>query len=114
MVKYGAATTYVCRGNWMECIKSTSLPVGVMEDAGCECSSKKYYAGDLIVMVSDGVLDSILFENKDDYMHTLLEALKDEEPETVVEAVIQDIRSVCGKRLKDDATIIVCKVMKNL
>ena len=114
LVKYGAATTYVCRGNWMECIKSTSLPVGVMEDAGCECSSKKYYAGDLIVMVSDGVLDSILFENKDDYMHTLLEALKDEEPETVVEAVIQDIRSVCGKRLKDDATIIVCKVMKNL
>lgn len=112
LVKYGAATTYVCRGNWMECIKSTSLPVGVMEDAGCECSSKKYYAGDLIVMVSDGVLDSILFENKDDYMHTLLEALKDEEPETVVEAVIQDIRSVCGKRLKDDATIIVCKVMK--
>ena len=114
LVKYGAATTYVCRGNWMECIKSTSLPVGVMEDAGCECSSKKYYAGDLIVMVSDGVLDSILFENKDDYMRTLLEALKDEEPETVVEAVIQDIRSVCGKRLKDDATIIVCKVMKNL
>ena len=114
LVKYGAATTYVCRGNWMECIKSTSLPVGVMEDAGCECSSKKYYAGDLIVMVSDGVLDSILFENKDDYMHTLLETLKDEEPETVVEAVIQDIRSVCGKRLKDDATIIVCKVMKNL
>ena len=55
-----------------------------------------------------------MFENKDDYMHTLLEALKDEEPETVVEAVIQDIRSVCGKRLKDDATIIVCKVMKNL
>ena len=47
-------------------------------------------------------------------MHTLLESLKDEEPETVVEAVIQDIRSVCGKRLKDDATIIVCKVMKNL
>ena len=60
------------------------------------------------------MLDSILFENKDDYMRTLLEALKDEEPETVVEAVIQDIRSVCGKRLKDDATIIVCKVMKNL
>ena len=98
----------------MECIKSTSLPVGVMEDAGCECSSKKIYAGDLIVMVCDGVRDSNMFEIKDDYMHTLLEALKDEEPETVVEAVIQDIRSVCGKRLKDDATIIVCKVMKNL
>lgn len=113
-VKYGAATTYICRGNWMECVKSTSLPVGVMEDAGCECGSKKYYAGDLIVMVSDGVLDSIMFENKDDYMHTLLDRLKEEEPEAVVDAIVQDIRSVCGKRLKDDATMIVCKVMKNV
>ena len=114
LVKYGAATTYIRRGTWMECIKSTSLPVGVIEDAGCECSSKKYYAGDLIVMVSDGVLDSILFENKDDYMNTLLSELEDEAPESVVDTMVREIRSVCGRRLKDDATIVVCKVVKNL
>lgn len=114
LVKYGAATTYIRRGTWMECIKSTSLPVGVIEDAGCECSGKKYYAGDLIVMVSDGVLDSILFENKDDYMNTLLSELEDEAPESVVDTMVREIRSVCGRRLKDDATIVVCKVVKNL
>ena len=86
----------------------------MIEDAGCECSSKKYYAGDLIVMVSDGVLDSILFENKDDYMNTLLSELEDETPEAVVDTMVREIRSVCGRRLKDDATIVVCKVMKNL
>ena len=98
----------------MEGIKSTSLPIGVVEDAGCECSSKKYYAGDYIVMVSDGVLDSILFENKDDYMNTLLSEFDDGEPEEIVNTIVQEIQSVCGKRLKDDATIVVCKVMKNL
>ena len=114
LVKYGAATTYIRRGEWMECIKSTSLPIGIVEDAGCECSSKKYYAGDYIVMVSDGVLDSILFENKDDYMNTLLSEFDDGEPEEIVDTIVREIRSVCGKRLKDDATIVVCKVMKNL
>lgn len=114
LVKYGAAATYIRRGEWMECIKSTSLPIGVVEDAGCECSSKKYYAGDYIVMVSDGVLDSILFENKDDYMNTLLSEFDDGEPEEIVNTIVQEIQSVCGKRLKDDATIVVCKVMKNL
>lgn len=114
LVKYGAATTYICRGNWMECVKSTSLPVGIVENAGCECSSKKYYTGDVIVMVSDGVLDSIMFENKDDYMHTLLTKFSKEEPDTIADAIVNGIRGVCGKRLKDDATIVVCKVVKNL
>ena len=65
-------------------------------------------------MVSDGVLDSILFENKDDYMNTLLSELGDEVPESVVDTMVREIRSVCGRRLKDDATIVVCKVVKNL
>lgn len=114
LIKYGAATTYIRRGNWMECVKSTSLPVGVIEDAGCECSCKKYYHNDLIVMVSDGVLDSIMFENKDDYMNTILSNCSDQEPEEVVETIVSEIHKVCGKRLRDDATIIVAKVMKNL
>lgn len=114
LLKYGAATTYVQRGNWMECIKSTSLPVGVVTDAGCECSLKKYYKDDLIVMVSDGVLDSILFENKDDYMNTLLGKMGKEEPDDIADTIVGEIRKVCGKRLKDDATLVVCRVMKNL
>lgn len=113
LLKYGAATTYVKRGNWMECIKSTSLPVGVMTDAGCECSLKKYYKDDLLVMVSDGVLDSILFENKDDYMNTLLGKMGEEEPDEIADTIVGEIRKVCGKRLKDDATLVVCRVMKN-
>lgn len=114
LIKYGAAATYISRGNWMECVKSTSLPVGVTENARCECSIKKYFAGDLIVMVSDGVLDSIMVENKDDYMRARIQDIKDEEPEDIVRTLIEEIRSTCGNRLKDDATIIACRVMKNV
>ena len=47
-------------------------------------------------------------------MHTLLTKFSKEEPDTIADAIVSGIRGVCGKRLKDDATIVVCKVVKNL
>ena len=64
--KQGAATTFVKRGQWIEVIKSTSLPMGVIDGAVCETCRKKFYKDDIIVMVSDGVLESIVFENKEE------------------------------------------------
>lgn len=112
--KQGAATTFVKRGEWIEMIKSTSLPVGVVPDAACEKCMKKFYSNDMIVMVSDGLLESILFENKEDYMKELMLDSKAAEPEELADDIIDNIKSLGGNRLKDDATIIVCKIVKSL
>ena len=114
MYKQGAATTYIKRGEWMEMIKSTSLPVGVIDNAVCEKCTKKFYNNDIIVMVSDGVLESIIFENKEDYMRELLSEIDMDEPEDIASEIVSEIRSLSGKRLKDDATIIVSKLVKSL
>jgi hypothetical protein len=42
-LKLGAACTYIKRGNWVECIKSTSLPMGVLEEIDMETITKKLY-----------------------------------------------------------------------
>lgn len=112
--KQGAATTYVKRGEWMEMIKSTSLPVGVIDGAVCEHCSKKFYDKDMIVMVSDGILESIIFENKEDYMRELLRDADTDDPEELVSYVAEQIVSQGGNRLCDDATIIACKLVKSL
>ncbi len=114
MYKQGAATTYIKRKDWMELVKSTSLPVGIIEGATCEKCSKKFFPGDLIVMVSDGVLESIVFENKDDYMQELLEGLSSDDPEDVVKEISDQIKAMSGNRLADDATVVVCKLVKTL
>lgn len=114
MYKQGAATSYVKRGEWLEMIKSTSLPVGVIEGAVCEKCVKKFYKNDIIVMVSDGILESVIFENKDDYLRDILCEMELDEPEDIVEYVIEKIKSVGGNRLRDDATIIACKLVKTL
>lgn len=112
--KQGAATTYIKRGEWLEMIKSTSLPVGIIEGAVCEKCTKKFYNNDIIVMVSDGVLESIIFENKEDYMRELLLKTDSSEPEDIAGDIANQIRAMSGSRLKDDATIIVCKLVKSL
>ena len=112
--KQGAATTFVKRGEWIEYIKSTSLPVGITPDAACEKCMKKFYSDDMIVMVSDGLLESIIFENKEDYMKELMLNNKASEPDEMADEIIENVKSLSGNRLKDDATVIVCKIVKSL
>lgn len=112
--KQGAATTYIKRGNWMELVKSTSLPVGVVDGAVCEQCTKKFYHQDMIVLVSDGVLESIIFENKEDYLRDLLLKTDENDPEELVSYIVKEIHGMCGNRLQDDATIVACKLVKSL
>lgn len=112
LYKQGAATTFVRRGEWIELIKSTSLPMGVIDGAVCETCRKKFYTGDVILMVSDGVLESIVVENKEDYLRDLLLGIPSDEPEEIATAILSDIKGMSGNRLKDDASLIVMRLVK--
>ena len=107
LYKQGAAATYVKRGDWIEVIKSTSLPVGIEEEAVCEKSMKKFYENDIIIMISDGVMESIVFENREDYMKEIIQNSESIFAEEIADDIITGIRNLNGKNLKDDATVLV-------
>ena len=112
LFKQGAATTFVKRGQWIELIKSTSLPMGVIDGAVCENCRKKFYHNDIIVMVSDGVLESIVVENSDDYLRDLLLNSDNQDVEEIATEIADAIGSISGNRLRDDASIIVVRLSK--
>ena len=58
-VKLGAASTFIKRGNWVEKISSTTLPIGMFKAVDYDYVTKKLYEGDIIIMVTDGVLDCL-------------------------------------------------------
>ncbi|MFR6561802.1 MAG: SpoIIE family protein phosphatase [Eubacterium ventriosum] len=47
-LKMGAACTYIKRGGWVECIKSTSLPMGIFEQVDMETITKNFMPGILL------------------------------------------------------------------
>ena len=55
--KLGAAPTYLRRDGALRCITSSTLPAGLNRDATPEISRFHLRAGDLAVLVSDGVTD---------------------------------------------------------
>lgn len=112
LFKQGAATTYIKRRKWIEEIKSTSLPMGVDEEACCEQLSKKIYNQDIILMLSDGVYEDLIYENKEDYIRNLLINMEYDDVEQVADYIIENVTRNSRKELSDDATIIVCKLMK--
>ncbi|MCM1157400.1 MAG: SpoIIE family protein phosphatase [Bacteroidales bacterium] len=109
-IKLGASTTFIKRKERVECIRSTSLPVGVLEQVEFDSCARKLYHGDMIVMVSDGVVDGIIFEDKENYLAELIAAIDTNNAQIMAECIMQDIETMQRNGLRDDSTVLVAGV----
>lgn len=110
-IKLGASTTFIKRKEGrVECIRSTSLPVGVLEQVEFDTCARKLYHGDMIVMISDGVLDGIIFENKETYLADLIAGIETKNVQAVAEMIMEDIETMQRGGMRDDSTVLVAGV----
>lgn len=106
-IKLGASTTFIKRKDRVECIRSTSLPVGVLEQVEFDTCARRLYHGDIIIMISDGVLDGIIFENKETYLADLIASVKTNNVQLMAECIMKEIETMQRGSLRDDSTILV-------
>lgn len=111
-IKLGASITFIKRGNWIETIQSTSLPVGVVDEVEFDVTSKKLFDGDMLILVSDGVLDAILFENKEEYLKELIMEIDTNNPQEMADSMIENLAKMNHNRMKDDASVLVLGLWK--
>ena len=71
-LKVGASTTFIRRENWVETISSTSLPAGVFHNMEPDCTGKKLYDGDMVIMVTDGVMDALPAAHQESLMKDII------------------------------------------
>ena len=105
--KSGAAATFIKRNQWVEVMKSTSLPIGVLREVDYEAAYKKLYDGDYIIMVSDGVLEAFEGENKEEELGRLLMDIHVKNPKDMADALLEAVRGLGGQEIADDMTVLV-------
>lgn len=109
-IKLGASTTFIKRKNTIEYIRSTSLPVGVLEQVEFDTYERKLYHGDMIVMVSDGVLDGIIFEDKEEYLADVIAKQETCNAQVIAENIMKEVSRMQRGTMRDDSTILVAGV----
>ena len=110
-LKVGAVATFLKSGDNLEIIKSKSLPIGVLDKADIDIQQKKIKNGDVIVMLSDGVLD-YNDENvgRVDWVVDYLGKNNCNNPNDLAEGLLVEAKKLSGARVKDDMTVLVSKI----
>lgn len=109
-IKIGAAAAFIKRGNWVETITSTTLPIGMFGNVDYDTVTKKLYEGDIIILVTDGVLDSFKEENKEEAMEKLIIEINSKNPQDIANKILDKTLSQSDFMPIDDMTVITAGI----
>ena len=111
-LKIGAATSFIKRGNWVEAITSTSLPAGVFQQTDYEKTCRKLYDGDMVIMVTDGVLDVLPVEHQEKLIKDIILEHQTNNPKELADYILSRVRQYKSGRFLDDMTVLVMGIWK--
>ena len=111
--KQGAAVTYIVKGsgreNSVETITSTTLPIGILDDADCDVAERKLESGDVVVMVSDGISDM----DDDDRMMQILGHVSTTDSKKIVDEILSGMLGQENAFMRDDVTVMAAVISKS-
>lgn len=109
--KLGAVTTFLRRDGQVEAIRAEALPAGILTEASPVTENRELTHGDMIIMVTDGVLDALAPTDKEESMITLLSGIRSDNPKEIARQVL-DFACECGGRSLDDMTVLAAGIWR--
>jgi len=106
-LKAGAATTFVKKKDKVERIKSTSLPIGVVSKLELDKTKHQLEDGDMVIMVTDGVMDALPVGEQDFLMQMIIEGTKMNNPKEFAHHILEQVLACSGEVPLDDMTVLV-------
>lgn len=110
-IKNGACPTFIKRGKEIQILKSLELPTGIVENMDLVVYDYDLQPDDLIVMCTDGVIESNTeYISKELWIKYLLEDIQTTDAQKIADIILSEaIDNNYGKQ-KDDMTVIVAKI----
>ena len=112
-IKSGACPTYIKNKKRVQMIKSSSLPTGIIEGAHVQSFDKDIEQGEIMLMCSDGILDSnVEYKNKELWVKYMLEDIETSNTQKIADLITNEAIDNNFGVSKDDMSVIVCKFRK--
>ena len=113
LVKNGACPTFIKSEKNVEIIKAVSFPAGVFDKIDLVVYDKDLKENDVIVMCSDGILESNTeYKNKELWVKELLENISTDDVQKIADILLRESIDNGFGIAKDDMTVIVAKLVK--
>lgn len=108
IVKMGAAPSFIKNGDIVRPIHSDALPPGALAEPEDETQIVSMDHGDMLVMMSDGVLNSLGGTENEEKMVKFLEKCEVNSPQELANAVLNHAMASSRYEAEDDMTVLVC------
>lgn len=114
-VKIGSAPSFVKRVREVSTVRSTSLPIGILNYIDIEKNKRQLTTGDLVIMVTDGILDvEKRSAEKEEWVAKLLRRISSENPGEIADLILHQAKKLAEGEIVDDMTVLVLRLEEKI
>ncbi len=110
--KVGAAASFLKSNTYVERITMNTLPLGIFQSLETEVVTRELIENDYIIMVTDGVIESLAAGGYEDMLCSYMEDLQETNPGEMARKILQLALRCSGGRIMDDMTVVVLGIFR--
>lgn len=111
-VKVGAPPSFIRHDERVAVVRAGTPPIGILDDVALEISMRRMRRGDMVVMVTDGVLGAWQdIRAGEEWLKGFLGSLPRDQPRWVATQVVRQALRQAGGEARDDMTALVVKIL---
>jgi len=105
-IKCGGAVTFVKNRHGVKIINMETMPIGILPDAEPKSNTFRLYEGDMVIMISDGILDSIDVNEPEQCIRVLIEENATNNPQEMSDYILDIAKNANNGYARDDMTVL--------
>ncbi|MCM1404047.1 MAG: SpoIIE family protein phosphatase [Prevotella sp.] len=109
-IKVGAPDGFIKRAREVEVVEAGSLPLGILDDIEPKITKAVLTAGDMVVLVSDGILD--VFGGERVALAGFINNLDVTNPQQLADQLVAEVTTLAEGYPADDCTVTVAQLVK--